>query len=73
MEQFKQNNPTYYKSYYQNNIHKFKERNDHRNSSKKWNYIIEINGKKYVFKHKKDVQIKKINIQDITDAHCIVA
>ena len=72
MEQFKQKHPNYFQNYYQNNIHKFKARNDTRDIDKKWNYIIEINGKNYAFQHKKDIKIKKIKKQDLTDIHYIL-
>ena len=63
-QRFKQQNPNYFKDYYKRNIQTFQQRNQNRPSVKKFYYVLTIQGKKYCFKNKKDINIEKINIHE---------
>lgn len=71
-QKFKENNPDYFKQYYQRNKTKFHQRNKNRISNRKYYYVIELDGTKYCFNCKKDVKIQKIPIHDLQDDSIVI-
>ena len=62
---FKSKHPDYYKQYYIKNRDTFVARNKNRASKRKYYYVLELNGNKYCFHHKKDVPLQKTEIHNI--------
>ena len=72
LSKFKSKNPNYFKEYYKKNKAAFQKRNRNRPSTRRYYYVIELDGKKYCFIHKRDVLIKRINIDDLKNEQCIM-
>ena len=65
VSKFKQTNPDYFKEYYQKNKNKFVERNKERMSQRNSFYCVNIEGVLYCFNCKKDIQIKKMTVDQL--------
>ena len=59
------NNKNYFKDYFKKNKRRFTERNRNRKSTKKYFWMITINGQNYCFRNKKDIEVHKLRIESI--------
>ena len=69
---FKSKNPNYFKEYYKKNKAVFQQRNRNRPSTRRYFYVIEIDGKKYCFKQKSNILIQRMNIEQLKKEQCIM-
>lgn len=66
-QKFKERNPDYFKNYYKQHKEKFKERNLKRKSTRKYYYVIEIEGNKYCFTSKKSIKMQRVRVEDVNN------